>query len=73
MHKHTLFFNLIVILTLVMVTLGNTSMVAQAGKDNDVLKVDPRLLQMAVENPNATFMVIVQKETKNKDLKRCRA
>ena len=44
-------------------------MVAQAGKGNDELKADPRLLQMAEENPDAIFMVIVQKEAKNKDLK----
>ena len=38
-------------------------------KKNDPPKADPRLLQMAEENPDATFMVIVQKEAKNKDLK----
>ena len=43
-------------------------MVAHAGKGNDVLKADPRLLQMAEENPDAVFMVIVQKEVKYKNL-----
>lgn len=69
MHRKRLFFNLIVILALVFVTLGTSSIPAQAGKGNEELKADPRLLQMAEENPNATFMVIVQKEAKNKDLK----
>jgi serine protease AprX len=68
MSKTKLFFNGIVILTLVLVALGITPMTAQAGNGNDELKADPRLLQMAEENPNAVFMVIVQKEAKNKDL-----
>lgn len=69
MHKTRFSLNLIVILTLVFVTLGTSPITAQAGKGNDELKADPRLLQMAEENPDATFMVIVQKEAKNKDLK----
>lgn len=69
MHKTRFFLNLIVILALLFVTLGVSPITAQAGKGNDELKADPRLLQMAEENPNATFMVIVQKEAKNKDLK----
>jgi serine protease AprX len=68
MRKIKLFFNLIFIVTLVMAALGNTAMVARAENDNEELKADPRLLQMAEENPDATFMVIVQKEAKNKDL-----
>jgi serine protease AprX len=32
-------------------------------------KADPRLLQQATEHPDDTFMVIVQREMKNKDLK----
>jgi serine protease AprX len=60
---------LIFILTLVLAGLGNTAMTVQAGNGNDELKADPRLLQMAEENPDAVFMVIVQKEAQNKDLK----
>ena len=62
-------FNFMLILALLMATLGNTTLVAQAGKGSDVLKADPRLLQMADENPDAVFMVIIQKDAKNKDLK----
>jgi len=62
MRKTKLFINMIFILTLVMTTVGNTTMVAQAGDNKDELKADPRLLQMAEENPDAIFMVIVQKE-----------
>lgn len=69
MYKTRFFLNLIVILALVLVTLGTSPITAQAGKGNDELKADPRLLQIAEENPDATFMVIVQKEAKNKDLK----
>jgi serine protease AprX len=68
MSKSRLFFNGIVVLMLVLTALGNSSMTAQAGNGNDELKADPRLLQMAEENPDAVFMVIVQKEAKNKDL-----
>ena len=67
MRKSKLFINMIVILMLVLTALGNTSLVAQAGKGNEELKADPRLLQMAADNPDATFMVIVQREVKNKD------
>ena len=69
MIKHRFTFNSILILALLMATLGNTTLVAQAGKGSEVLKADPRLLQMAEENPDATFMVIIQKDVKNKDLK----
>ena len=62
MSKTKLFFNVIVILTLVLVSLGNTSMVAQAGNNKYEPKADPRLLQMAADHPNDTFKVIVQKE-----------
>ena len=68
MRKTKLFMNVIFILMLVLTIMGNTSMVAQANK-NEILKADPRLLQMAEENPDATFMVIVQKDAKKKDLK----
>ena len=68
MCKGKFIINMIFILMLVLTAMGNTTMVAQAGNDNDELKADPRLLQMAEENPDATFMVIVQKEAKNKDL-----
>ena len=68
MHKNKLFFNVITVLMLVLTALGDSTTPVQAGKGNDVLKADPRLLQMAAENPKATFMVIVQKEVKNKNL-----
>ncbi len=68
MRKTKLFFNMIVILTLVLTALGNSTMVAEAGNKNDEPKADPRLLQMAEENPDATFMVIVQREVKNKNV-----
>ncbi len=69
MSKFKVFINGIVALVLVLTALGASSTPAQAGKGNDELKADPRLLQMAEENPDAVFMVIVQKEAKNKDLK----
>lgn len=68
MHKNKLFFNVIIVLILVLTALGDSITPVQAGKGNDELKADPRLLQMAAENPKATFMVIVQKEVKNRDL-----
>jgi serine protease AprX len=68
MRKTKQLINGIFILILVLTALGSTAMSAQAGNGNDELKADPRLLQMAAENPDATFMVIVQKEAKNKDL-----
>mgnify|MGYP003487887871 FL=1 len=68
MRKSKFFINVVFILILLVTALGNTSLVAQAGNGNDELKADPRLLQMAEENPDAIFMVIVQKEAKNKDL-----
>ncbi|KAA0259802.1 MAG: hypothetical protein EDM79_19215, partial [Chloroflexi bacterium] len=67
MNKNRLFLYGIVILALVLTALGNPSGNARA--DDDPPKADPRLLQMAEENPDAIFMVIVQKEAKNKDLK----
>ncbi len=63
-----LFLNVIFILILLLTALGSSSMIAQAD-NGEILKADPRLLQMAEENPDATFMVIVQKDAKNKDLK----
>ena len=69
MPKTKLFFNLIFILTLLTAAMANTTRVARAGNGDDELKADPRLLQMASENPDAIFKVIVQKEAKNKDLK----
>ena len=68
MHKANKFFNIIAALSLVMMLLGSTSIPVGAENDQE-LKADPRLLQMAEENPDATFMVIVQKDAKNKDLK----
>ena len=69
MRKQRYFFNLIAIAAILVATLGNASLVAQAGQEDEVLKADPRLLQMAEENPESVFMVIVQKDAKNKDLK----
>jgi serine protease AprX len=69
MQKHRITINLIAILAILLASLGNVSLVAMAGQGDEVLKADPRLLQMAEENPEAVFMVIVQKEAKNKDLK----
>ena len=68
MRKSERFFNILVILMLVIMTLGSPSLVAQAKNDNQEPKADPRLLQMAEENPKDTFMVIVQREMKNRDL-----
>ncbi len=68
MRRSKQFFNAIIVLMLVSTALGSTVTTAQAGKGNNDLKADPRLLQMAAENPKATFMVIVQKEVKNKNL-----
>ena len=62
------FFNLVIIVTLVMAAFGNAAIVVRADNGNDELRADPRLLQMAEENPDATFMVIVQKDAQNKDL-----
>ena len=66
MRKTKLFFNLIVILTLVLVSFGNTSMVAKAGGDTGNPRVDPYLLQLAQEHPGDVFQIIFQKETKEK-------
>ena len=68
MHKNKLFFNVIIVLMLVLTALGDSTTPVQAGNGDDKLKADPRLLQMAAENPKATFMVIVQKAVKNKNL-----
>ena len=67
MRKGKLFFHIIAALSLMMMLLGSTSTPASAENDKE-LKVDPRLLQLAEENPDATFMVIVQKDTKNQEL-----
>ena len=67
MRRTNMFFNLIVILSLVMALLGSTAIPASAGSNREA-KADPRLLQMAAENPDATFMVIVQREVKNKNV-----
>ena len=53
-------FNGIFVLILVFSALGTSTVPVRA--DNcDTLRADPRLLQLAAENPDATFMVIVQK------------
>ena len=61
-------FNSLLALILTFSLLAAATGSALAKKD-DPPKADPRLLQMAEENPDAIFMVIVQKEAKNKDLK----
>jgi serine protease AprX len=66
MRKTTVFIHTIVALSLILMMLGSTSMPVSAEKGE--LKADPRLLQMAADNPDATFMVIVQRDAKNKDL-----
>jgi len=68
MHKTKLFFNVIIALTLVLTAMGSVTTPVQAGNGNDEPKADPRLLQMAADNPDAIFMVIVQREVKNKDV-----
>jgi serine protease AprX len=64
--KINLFINVMVTLSLMMMLLGSTSIPASA--KNEDSKADPRLLEMAEEYPDETFMVIVQREMKNKDL-----
>ncbi len=61
-------FNSLLALVLTFSLLAGATGTALAGK-NDPPKADPRLLQMAEENPDAIFRVIVQKDAKNKDLK----
>ncbi len=68
MSKTRFLLNGFFILTLVISALGAVSISAGAAR-SDELKADPRLLQMAAENPDAAFMVIVQKDAKNRDLK----
>ena len=60
------FLGLLVTLAIVLTAVGAAAQPASAG--NKDLKADPRLLQMAADNPDATFMVIVQREVKNKDV-----
>jgi serine protease AprX len=67
MRKTRVFFNVVFILILVSAALGNTSMVAQAGKKTNP-KVDPNLLQLANAHPDFVFPVIVQKNLRNKNL-----
>jgi len=69
MKRNKELLNRIAILALILTMLLDPSGVVQAGNGQDESKADPRLLLMAEENPDATFMVIVQKEAKNKDLK----
>ena len=62
-------FNAFLALVLTFSLLAASSSSALAKKD-DPPKADPRLVQMATDNPDATFMVIVQRDAKNKDLKK---
>jgi serine protease AprX len=59
-------FSLCVVLAMVLAALGATALPVSASKKAP--KADPRLLQMAADNPDAIFMVIVQREVKNKNL-----
>ena len=68
MRRLYLLLNTILILILVLAALGNFSTPVQAGNGNEELKADPRLLQLAADNPDATFMVVIQRDAKNKDL-----
>ena len=68
MRKASLFFNVIVAFSLVMMLLGSTSIPARADNDKE-LKADPALLQLADEHPDDRFLVIIQRDVKNKDLK----
>ena len=68
MRKASLFFNVIVAFSLVMMLLGSTSIPARADNDKE-LKADPALLQLADEHPDDAFLVIIQRDVKNKDLK----
>src|SRR5688572_31733656 len=67
MRRTNMFFSIITILSLVIALLGSTAMPASAGSDQEV-KADPRLLRLAAENPDATFMVIVQRDIQNQDV-----
>lgn len=64
MRRSKMFFNIIAMLSLVITLLGSAAIPASAGSDKEA-KADPRLLQLAAENPDATFMVIIQREVKN--------
>ena len=66
MRKMRWLFNSLLALILTFSLLAAASGSALAKKD-DPPKADPRLLQMAEENPDAIFMVIVQSEVKNKE------
>src|SRR3990172_4614570 len=67
MRKTRLFFNVTVILMLVLTALGNTSVVAQAVKDKGNPSVEPYLLGLAQEHPDDVFQVIIQKVSKEKN------
>ncbi|MBE7435913.1 MAG: S8 family serine peptidase [Anaerolineales bacterium] len=64
MNKTKLILNGVFILVLLLPAMGGPG---NALADGDPLKADPRLLQMAEENPDAVFKVIVQKAVKVKN------
>jgi serine protease AprX len=64
--KTNLFLNIIVALSIVMMLLGTTTYAASA--DDDPPRADPALLQLAAEHPDEIFMIIIQREAKNKEL-----
>jgi serine protease AprX len=65
--KQQLFnFLLTILLAFILLIVSTGSTLA---KKEDPPKADPRLIQMAQENPEAIFMVIVQKDARNNDLR----
>lgn len=67
MRRNVKLLSVIATLSLVITLLGSSAIPASAGRGSEP-KADPRLLQMAQENPDATFMVIVQREVKNRNV-----
>jgi subtilisin family serine protease len=61
--------NLMVILSLMLMTFGISGTTEAMAAKKVELKADPRLLQIAANYPDNTFKVIVQKDAKNKDSK----
>ncbi|HET7143556.1 MAG TPA: S8 family peptidase [Anaerolineales bacterium] len=62
-------FNLIVALSLVLMTFSASGTTIALAGNKVELKADPRLLQLATDHPTHIFKVIVQKDAKNKDSK----
>ena len=62
--------NLLVVLALLLALVGPVAAmpVSVQAKKDEVLRADPRLLQLAAEHPDDVFPVIIQRDVKNKDL-----